>query len=42
MLGERFVVAARGVGVELPALKTAVAGLDLGKLEALKSVGVSK
>jgi hypothetical protein len=42
VLGERFVVAARGVGVELPALKTAVAGLDLGKLEALKSVGVSK
>jgi hypothetical protein len=42
VLGERFVVAARGVGVELPALKTAVAGLDLGKLEALKSVGVQK
>lgn len=42
VLGERFVVAARGEGVELPVLKAAVAGLDLGKLEALKSAGVSK
>jgi hypothetical protein len=42
VLGERFVVAARGNGVELPELKAAVAGLDLGKLEALKSVGVGK
>jgi Yip1-like protein len=42
VLGDRFIVAARGTGVELPVLKTAVAGLDLGKLEALKSVGVQK
>ena len=42
VLGERFIVAARGTGVELPELKSAVAGLDLGKLEALKSVGVQK
>jgi hypothetical protein len=42
VLGERFIVEASGNGVELPALKAAVAGLDLGKLEALKSAGVSK
>jgi len=42
VLGDRFIVAARGTGVELPELKAAVAGLDLGKLEALKSVGVQK
>ena len=42
VLGDRFIVAARGTGVELPELKSAVAGLDLGKLEALKSVGVQK
>lgn len=42
VLGDRFIVAARGTGVELPALKAAVASLDLGKLEALKSVGVQK
>jgi hypothetical protein len=42
VLGDRFIVAARGTGVELPELKGAVAGLDLGKLEALKSVGVQK
>ena len=42
VLGDRFIVAARGSGVELPELKAAVAGLDLGKLEALKSAGVQK
>ena len=42
VLGDRFIVAARGSGVELPELKAAVSGLDLGKLEALKSVGVQK
>lgn len=42
VLGDRFIVAARGSGVELPELKAAVAGLELGKLEALKSVGVQK
>jgi hypothetical protein len=42
VLGDRFIVAARGTGVGLPELKSAVAGLDLGKLEALKSVGVQK
>jgi hypothetical protein len=42
VLGERFIVNAHGTGVDLASLKAAVAGLDLGKLEALKSVGVSK
>jgi hypothetical protein len=42
VLGERFIVEARGNGVDLPELKAAVGGLDLGKLEGLKSVGVQK
>ncbi|HEX3905655.1 MAG TPA: Yip1 family protein [Polyangia bacterium] len=41
VLGDRFIVAARG-SVDLPALKAAVAGLELGKLEAMKSVGVGQ
>jgi hypothetical protein len=42
VLGDRFIVNAHGSGVELASLKAAVSGLDLGKLEALKSVGVQK
>ena len=42
VLGDRFVVSARGRGVELGDLKTAVAGLDLSKLESMKDVGVQK
>ena len=42
VLGDRFVVSARGNGVELGELKTAVSGLDLGKLESLKDQGVQK
>jgi hypothetical protein len=42
VLGERFIVSAHGNGVELADLKAGVSGLDLGKLEAMKSVGVSK
>ena len=34
VLGERFIVNAHGDGVDLSALKAAVGGLDLGKLEA--------
>jgi hypothetical protein len=41
VLGDRFIVNAHG-SVALAELKAAVAGLDLGKLEALKSVGVQK
>jgi hypothetical protein len=42
VLGERFIVTAKGNGVDLNTLKSAVAGLDLGKLEAMKNVGVQK
>jgi hypothetical protein len=42
VLAGRFIVSAKGHGIELPALKTAVSGLDLAKLEGMKDVGVQK
>jgi hypothetical protein len=42
VLGDRFVVSATGSGVNLDELKAAVSSLDLGKLEAMKDVGVQK
>jgi hypothetical protein len=39
VLAGRFVVTAKGEGVELTDLKSAVAGLDLAKLESLKDAG---
>ena len=42
VLGDRFVVNATGDGVDLNELKAAVTSLDLGKLEAMKDVGVQK
>lgn len=42
ILADRFVVSAKGNGVDLNALKAAVSGLDLGKLEGMKDVGVTK
>jgi hypothetical protein len=42
VLGDRFVVEARGTGVTLPELKSAVAGLDLRGLESLKDAGVQQ
>jgi hypothetical protein len=42
VIGERFVVSAKGKGVDLNTLKGAVSGLDLGKLEGMKDVGVQK
>jgi len=42
VLGDRFVVSAKGTGVDLAALKSAVAGLNLGKLESMKDAGVQK
>jgi hypothetical protein len=36
VLGNRFVVTAKGRGVDLNTLKTAVSGLDLAKLEGMK------
>jgi hypothetical protein len=39
VLGGRFVVTAKGDGVELDELKAAVANLDLAKLESMKNAG---
>ncbi len=36
VLGDRFIVTASGTGVDINALKSGVASLDLGKLEAMK------
>ena len=41
VLGDRFIVSATG-NVDLAALKVAVSGLNLGKLESMKDVGVQK
>lgn len=41
VLGDRFVVSAKGHGVGIADLKSALTGLDLAKLEAMKDVGVS-
>jgi len=40
VIADRFVVGAKGNGVTLDALKSAVSGIDLAKLEGMKSVGV--
>jgi len=42
VIADRFVVTAKGNGVALDALKSAVSGLDIGKLEGLKAVGVKQ
>ena len=42
VLGDRFMVSAKGNGVDLNALKAAVSSLDLAKLESMKDVGVTK
>jgi hypothetical protein len=42
VLGERFIVTAKGNGIDLNTLKSAVVSLDLGKLEAMKNEGVQK
>ena len=42
VLGGRFIVSAKGHGIDLAALKSAVAGLDLAKLEGMKDIGVQK
>ncbi len=41
VLGDRFIVSAKG-NVDLDTLKSAVASVDLAKLEAMKDVGVQK
>ena len=42
VIGERFIVAAKGQGIDMSALKSAVGSLDLSKLEGMKDVGVQK
>jgi hypothetical protein len=42
VLADRFVVGAKGRGVDVAALKAAVSSLDLAKLESMKDAGVSK
>ena len=42
VLGDRFVVSAKGRGIDLGDIKSAVASLDLAKLEAMKGEGVQK
>lgn len=42
VLGDRFVVSARGQGVAIDELKQAVGSLDLPKLEGMREVGVQK
>ena len=42
VLGDRFVVSARGEAVDLNDLRNAVGAMDLVKLESLKDVGVQK
>ena len=42
VLGDRFIVTAKGDGVDINALQAAVSGLNLAKLESMKDVGVAK
>jgi len=42
VLGDRFVVSAKGHGVGVAELKAAMSSLDLARLEAMKDVGVQK
>jgi hypothetical protein len=42
VLGERFMVSARGSGVSADDLRAAVTSLDLARLESMKDVGVQK
>jgi hypothetical protein len=42
VLGDRFVVSAKGNGVSVNELKTAISSLDLAKLESMSGAGVHK
>jgi hypothetical protein len=42
VIGDRFMVSAKGSGVGVNELKSAVSSLDLAKLEAMKDAGVQK
>jgi hypothetical protein len=42
VIADRFVVSAKGHGVDINALKSAVASIDLAKLESMKNIGVKQ
>jgi hypothetical protein len=42
VIADRFVVSAKGHGVDINALKSAVASIDLAKLESMKTIGVKQ
>jgi hypothetical protein len=42
VLGDRFVVSAKGSGVSVSELKTATSSLDLSRIESMKDAGVQK
>ena len=42
VLGDRFIVTAKGNGIDINALRSAVSSLELQKLESMKGVGVAK
>lgn len=42
VIGDRFMVSAKGRGVDIATLKGVVTSMDLGKLEGMKDVGVQK
>ncbi len=42
VIADRFVVSLTGRGVDVAALKTAVSGMDIAKLESMKDAGVTK
>ena len=42
VLGDRFIVTAKGDGIDMNALQAAVTSINLAKLESMKDVGVSK
>ena len=42
VIGERFMVSARSRGLDVNALKAAVSGLELQKLESMKGQGVGQ
>ena len=42
VIADRFIVSAEGNGIDFDALRNAVSALELGKLEAMKNIGVGK
>jgi len=42
LIGERFMVTAEGTGVDIATLRSAVMGLDLGRLEGMRNEGVQQ